>query len=119
MSLLPHISIHDGQPYQHVHNQYDMYLQMNFSEHVFRSMRPDNINYGVWLTCFVAYVNNDNKITQFLNNWYYEILTQTNADEISFPFVCQKTLFYPYTLPDNEIHGDQPHYNTELYINHV
>ena len=119
MSLLPHISIHDGQPYQHVHNQYDMYLQMNFSEHVFRSMRPDNINYGVWLTCFVAYVNNDDKITQFLDNWYYEILSQTNADEISFPFVCQKTLFYPYTLPDNEIHGDQPHYNTELYINHV
>ena len=119
LSLNKNANTDDGQPHQNWYNQYDMYLRMNFREHVFRSMRPDNVNYGVWLTSFVAYVNNDDKITEFLNNWYYEILTQTNKDEISFPLVCQKVLFYPYTLPDNDVHGVKPHVQTDLYINHA
>ena len=119
LSLNKNNNTDDGQPHQNVYNQYDTYLRMNFREHVFRSMRPDNVNYGVWLTSFVAYVNNDDKITEFLNNWYYEILTQTNKDEISFPLVCQKVLFYPYTLPDDNVHGDKPHIQTDLYINHA
>ena len=119
LSLNKNNNTDDGQPHQNVYNQYDTYLRMNFREHVFRSMRPDNVNYGVWLTSFVAYVNNDDKITEFLNNWYYEILTQTNKDEISFPLVCQKVLFYPYTLPDDNVNGDKPHLQTDLYINHA
>ena len=118
LSLNKNDTLNDGQPYQNVYNKYDMYLRMNVREHVFRAMRPDNMNYGVWLTCFVAYVNHDAKITEFLNNWYYEILSQTNKDEVSFPLVCQKVLFYPYTLPDSSIHGEQPHSQTDLYLNH-
>ena len=71
---------------------------------------------GVWITCFVAFLNNDNEVKHFLDLWYLQTLKYTTQDQISFPYVCQKTKILPLTLPNQEIWGHSPHTKTQLYI---
>ena len=104
------------QPYQDVIQQYKDYMKLNFNQELFRSIYGKN--YGIWITCFIVFHNHNEQITDFLNKWYYEILTRTTQDQISFPFVCQKCSVFPYTLPDDEIESQFPHISTMFYIRH-
>ena len=91
-------------------------MKLNFNQELFRYIYGRN--YGIWITCFIVFHNHNEQITDFLNKWYYEILTRTTQDQISFPFVCQMCSVFPYTLPDDEIEGQFPHKSTMFYIKH-
>jgi hypothetical protein len=107
------------QPYQYVEKQYDDYLNDGYDESFFKKMYSHTSHFGVWITCFVAFLNNDDKTSQFLNMWYLQTLQYTTQDQISFPYVCQKTNIIPYTLPNYEIKGYYPHDYTLFYIKHI
>jgi hypothetical protein len=107
-----------SQPYQDVDKQYTDYLNDGYDETYFRNMNHSSPHFGIWVTCFVAFLNHDEKVTEFLDLWYLQTLKYTTQDQISFPYVSQKLQFIPYTLPDNEISGQIPHHNTLFYIKH-
>jgi len=106
------------QPYQDIDKQYETYIREGYDELYFKRIKSHTPHLGVWLTCFIAFINNDPEVTSFLELWYLQTLQYTTQDQISFPFVCQKTRLLPYTLPNNEIKGDYPHYHTMFYIKH-
>ena len=107
-----------SQPLQDVNSQYQKYLEYGYSDDFFRKIQPENPNFGVWITCFVAFLVKDVEVTQFLDLWYLQTLKYTTQDQIAFPYVCKKTNLIPYTLPDKEVRGDRPHYATDFYIKH-
>jgi hypothetical protein len=72
---------------------------------------------GVWITCFVAFLQHDDDVSSFLDLWYLQTLKYTTQDQVGFSYVCQKTKTIPYTLPNNEIYG-LPHKHTMFYIKH-
>lgn len=47
--------------------------------------------------------------------WYLQTLKYTTQDQIGFSYVYQKTKIIPFTLPNNEIYGDNPHKETMFY----
>ena len=107
-----------SQPIQDVVKQYNEYVSDGYNDSNFYDLtHPNKTNMGVWITCFVAFLNKDQEVTTFLNLWYEQTLKYTTQDQISFPYVCQKTKLIPYTLPDNTIHGE-PHSKTDFYIKH-
>ena len=75
-------------------------------------------HFGVWITCFIAFDNKDNQIRNFLDLWYLQTLKYTTQDQVSFPKVIQDTNLVPYTLPDENIKGQNPHEFTDIYIKH-
>jgi hypothetical protein len=108
-----------SQPYQDVYYQYQCYIEDGYNDDTFfKNMISHTPHMGVWVTCFVAFLNKDNDIKNFLDLWYLQTLKYTTQDQIGFPYVCQKTNIIPYTLPNNEIYGEQPHHNTMFYIKH-
>jgi hypothetical protein len=107
-----------SQPYQDVNSQYANYVNDGYNDEFFQNINSQNINFGVWITCFVAFLNNDTDTKEFLDLWYLQTLKYTTQDQISFPYVSYKTNLIPYTLPNDEIYGDSPHYNTMFYIKH-
>jgi len=108
-----------SQPYQDIFKQYEQYVSDGYEDIFFKKSpnvnehNKDNI--GVWLTCFVAFLNKNDEVSNFLNLWYLQTLKYTTQDQISFPYVCYKTGIIPYTLPDEKIKGDNPHDFTDLY----
>jgi hypothetical protein len=106
------------QPYQDVVNQYFDYLRDGYNVSFYKNMNSHTPHFGVWITCFVAFHVKDENIQNFLDFWYLQTLKYTTQDQISFPYVCQKTNIIPYTLPNNEIYGDSPHSSTMFYIKH-
>lgn len=109
------------QPFQDVVNQYQEYLKEGYDENFWKNFpraegRGDNINFGVWVTCFVSFCNRDEKVTKFLDFWYNQTLKYTTQDQISFSKTAQDTKLIPYTLPDKEIKGSRPHEQTDLFI---
>ena len=106
------------QPYQDVNHQYKCYLDDGYTDSFFKNLNSHSPHMGVWITCFVAFLNNDNDIKNFLDLWYLQTLKYTTQDQVSFPYVCQKTNIIPYTLPNHEIHGEQPHGQTMFYVKH-
>jgi hypothetical protein len=106
------------QPYQDINKQYEDYLKDGYEDSYFKNMNYNNPHFGVWLTCFVAFLNTNNSVKEFLDLWYLQTLKHTTQDQIGFPYVCQKTNMIPYTLPDDEIIGECPHKNTLFYIKH-
>lgn len=106
------------QPFQDVYAQYNHYVQDGYDESFFKTLPHNTPHFGVWLTCFVAFSKNDEDIKHFLNLWYDQTLQFTTQDQVSFPYVCQKTKCIPYTLPDQDIHGDCPHQSTMFYKKH-
>jgi hypothetical protein len=66
----------------------------------------------------IAFLKNDENIKQFLDLWYLQTLKYTTQDQIGFPYVCQKTNLIPYTLPNDDIHGDYPHEKTMFFVKH-
>lgn len=107
-----------SQPLQDVVLQYQTYLEDGYSESFFRDLIPENPCFGVWLTCFVAFLMTDTEVTKFLDLWYLQTLKYTTQDQVGFPYVCQKTNLIPYTLPNEEVRGEFPHKMTDLYIKH-
>ena len=105
-----------SQPYQDIDNQYKCYLEDGYNDLFFKNIKSHTPHFGVWLTCFIAFLNNDNDIKNFLDLWYLQTLKYTTQDQIGFPYVCQKTEIVPYTLPNNDIYGDFPHHYTMFYI---
>ena len=106
-----------SQPYQDVNAQFLWYLKDGFYQEFF-DLHSHTPHFGVWLTCFVAFLMKDKEVETFLDFWYYQTLKFTTQDQISFPYVVQKTKLIPHTLPNNEVYGDFPHYNTMFYIKH-
>lgn len=110
------------QPYQDVNKQYQHYTNDGYTDDFFDNASTRNEfnekHLGVWITCFVAFLNKDKSVTDFLNLWYLQTLKYTTQDQISFSYVCYKTGLVPYTLPDSEISGDSPHESTDFYIKH-
>ena len=111
------------QPYQNIFKQYLDYVNDGYDDKTFfKSNVQDNRistqNLGVWITCFVAYLNKDKSVTDFLNLWYLQTLKYTTQDQIGFSYAVQKTNLIPYTLPDIEINGETPHIETDFYIKH-
>ena len=106
------------QPYQDINKQYDFYLKDGYSEDFFKNLNSHTPHMGVWVTCFVAFLQKDKDVKNFLEMWYLQTLKHTTQDQVGFPYVCQKTNMIPFTLPNNEIHGDRPHFNTKFYIKH-
>jgi hypothetical protein len=107
-----------SQPLQDVNLQYREYLEDGYSESFFREMQPENPHFGVWLTCFVAFLMTNSEVVKFLDLWYLQTLKYTTQDQIGFPYVCQKTNLIPYTLPNEEVRGEFPHQTTDFYIKH-
>ena len=106
------------QPYQDVNKQYLEYIKDGYDELYFKTKDNHTEHIGVWITCFVAFLNKDKEIIKFLNLWYLQTLQYTTQDQISFSYVCQKLNIIPYTLPNNEIKGYNAHINTQFYIKH-
>jgi hypothetical protein len=104
------------QPYQDIFQQYESYIKDGYDEDFFKQLNSDKEHLGVWITCFVAFLNKDKDVTNFLNEWYLQTLIHTTQDQISFSYVSQKTKLIPYTLPDNDIKGYSPHEKTDFYI---
>jgi hypothetical protein len=110
------------QPYQDIFKQHNDYINDGYNDEFFKDTIASNDfnkeNIGVWITCFVAFLNKDSSVADFLNLWYLQTLKHTTQDQIGFPYVCYKTGLIPYTLPDENIKGDSPHASTDIYIKH-
>jgi hypothetical protein len=108
------------QPVQHVQAQYDEYLKDGYDETFFQKCpEKSSEHFGVWITCFVAFLNKNKQVAQFLNLWYLQTLQYTTQDQIGFSYSVQKTKILPFTLPNHEIQGGEPCYETPFYIRHV
>jgi hypothetical protein len=107
------------QTFQDVNKQYQYYIDNGYTDEYFKERSNGRTHFGVWITCFVAFSNKDPEVTEFLNKWFLEILTHTTQDQISFPYVVQKSGLLPHTLPDEVVTGDKPHENTQFYIKHT
>jgi hypothetical protein len=108
-----------NQPYQDVNKQYAEYLEDGYDESYFKTIGHHSQHFGVWITCFVAFLQKDEVINRFLDLWYLQTLKYTTQDQISFPYVCQKTKILPLTLPDESIGiFGYPHNCTSFYIKH-
>jgi hypothetical protein len=106
------------QPYQDVDYQYKCYIDDGYNDLFFKNINSHTPHMGVWITCFVAFLNKDKEVNDFLDLWYLQTLKYTTQDQIGFSYVCQKKNIIPFTLPNNEIYGDRPHSNTMFYIKH-
>jgi hypothetical protein len=105
------------QPVQDVAAQYKEYLSDGYNTDYLRTVvRTPHL--GVWITCFVAFLNNDADVADFLDLWYLQTLRYTTQDQVGFPYVCYKKQFVPFTLPNREISGDSPHGSTQFYRRH-
>lgn len=107
-----------NQPYQDIDYQYKCYLEDGYNDAFFKNIKSQSKHFGVWLTCFVAFLHKDIEVKSFLDLWYLQTLKYTTQDQIGFSYVVQKTKKIPYTLPNNEITGEQPHNSTMFYIKH-
>ena len=90
-----------------------------FKETYFKELYPYSQHIGVWYTSFIAFVNNNSLIKDFLDGWFTETLKyESNYDRLSFAYICYKKNMMPYTLPDKKVYGI-PHLTTEFYIRHI
>lgn len=106
------------QPYQDVDYQYDRYLQDGYNDDYFKQLQSHTPHIGVWITCFVAFLQKDLNVKKFLDLWYLQTLLYTTQDQIGFSYVCQKLRKTPFTLPNDEVFGNHPHDRTQFYIKH-
>jgi hypothetical protein len=112
-----------NQPYQDVDRQYQCYVDDGYTDAYFTNLHLHSPyacspHLGVWITCFVAFLQKDAAVKEFIDLWYLQTLQYTTQDQIGFPYVCQKTNIIPLTLPNAEISGDCPHSCTQFYIKH-
>jgi hypothetical protein len=108
-----------NQPYQDVVKQYKCYQEDGYDESFFKNIGSHTPHMGVWITCFVAFLQKDSNVMNFLDMWYLQTLKYTTQDQVGFPYVCQKMNMIPFTLPNNEVHGNCPHSGTMFYVKHT
>lgn len=107
------------QPFQDVNRQYKCYIEdEKYVESFWDKYKHITPHFGVWITCFVAFLQKDSSVIEFLDLWYLQTLKHTTQDQISFPYVCQKTNLIPFTLPNPDISGEYPHHKTLFYNKH-
>jgi hypothetical protein len=106
------------QPYQDVEKQYEAYVNDGYNDEFFKNLKSHSPHLGVWITCFVAFLNNNTEVSDFLDNWYLQTLKYSTQDQVGFSYVCQKTNLVPFTLPNKNVKGDLPHAHTEFYTKH-
>jgi len=110
------------QPFQDVCKQYEVYIKDGYRNEFFQShtrlQQPTREHFGVWVTCFVAFLQHEPSIARFLELWYLQTLKFSTQDQVSFCYTCQKTNLVPFTLPNHEISGEHPHDNTYFYRKH-
>jgi hypothetical protein len=106
------------QPYQDIDQQYNEYVEDGYNDQYFKNIPHHTPHLGVWITCFVAFLQHDPEVISFLDLWYQQTLTHTTQDQIGFPYVCQKLNMIPHTLPNETVKGDRPHDETQFYIKH-
>lgn len=108
-----------SQPFQDAANQWECYKNEGYDESYFRTIthhgQLSSPHFGMWCTCFVAFLHKDWYVKNFLDLWYLQTLKYTTQDQIGFPFVVQKSGLIPFTLPDNEIKG-KPHEKTDFFV---
>lgn len=88
------------QPLQDISRQYEAYLWAGYDEYYWHRKRPDRPQYGVWITCFIAYDMTNPESQLFLTNWYLQTLMFSTQDQVGFSFAAQMTGVLPYSLPD-------------------
>lgn len=106
------------QPFQDVTQQYKAYLDDGYTNDYFKQFESHTPHFGVWITCFVAFLQHDESVKKFLDLWYLQTLQYTTQDQIGFPYSCQKLNMLPFTLPNDEVSGDKPHIGTMFYHKH-
>jgi len=109
---------YQSQPFQDVVNQYKFYLDDGYNDLFFKNINSHTPHMGVWITCFVAFLQKDKDVIDFLDLWYLQTLKYTTQDQIGFSYVCQKKNIIPFTLPNSEIYGNNTNVNTMFYIKH-
>jgi hypothetical protein len=103
------------QPFQDLANQYNTYVKNGYREDYWKKLRLLNPLIGVWCTCFVAFLQHDKLINEFLQHWYKQTLMFTTQDQVGFSFSLQTFDICPLTLPNREING-QAHSKTDFFI---
>jgi hypothetical protein len=105
------------QPFQDVQGQFETYVKEGYPDTYFKELAAaqGRENFGVWLTCFVAFDQRAEGIREFLDMWYLQTLKYTTQDQVGFPYTVWKTGIIPYTLPDNTVKGERPHQQTDFY----
>lgn len=107
------------QPIQDVVKHYSACVTRGYREFKFKEEFPNKSeHFGIWITCFVCFNMKAPLMRLFLEKWYLDTLMYSTQDQISFPFVCQYSNITPYTLPDNNIKGQEPHKQTDFYLKH-
>lgn len=100
------------QPFQNVTEQYENYTQSGFSEKWWLEKhdvpfwvtgRPE---YGVYVTCFLAWNAALEETSTFLDMWWQENVQSTTQDQITFPYVAWKLNTYAFPLPQGNISGN-------------
>jgi hypothetical protein len=111
------------QPVQDVDEQWSDYLDEGYDTSYFKTavasrapQEPLRENLGVWITCFVAFLKDSEEAKTVLDAWYLQTLKYSTQDQIGFPYALYINRIVPYTLPDAEIGGAQPHYATDFYV---
>jgi hypothetical protein len=89
-----------------------------YNDEFFKKLNSHTPHMGVWITCFVAFLQKDEDVKTFLNLWYLQTLQYSTQDQVGFPYVCQKLNMIPLSLQKNEIYGERPHSETMFYIKH-
>jgi len=108
-----------GQPIQNVTEQYENYTSSGFSERWW--LTSDDVpfwatgrpQYGVYVTCFIAWNAALQGTSEFLDMWWKENVQSTTQDQITFPYIAWKLSMYPFPLPMGNISGDAD--NNSLY----
>ena len=105
------------QPYQNMTRQYEEYLQEGFTEKWWLdeydapmgiSKRPE---WGMWVTCFVAFDLQSPKSFEFLDAWWRENVIRTTQDQVTFPYLAWKMKVYPFSLPSPGVSGGTADHN--------
>lgn len=107
-----------AQPYQDVDRQYSSYLADGYTDAYFKNMHMHTPHFGVWITCFVAFLQHDPDVSRFLDMWYTQTLQHTTQDQIGFSYVCQMSGLSPMTLPNEDVSG-VPSETTDFYVKHT
>ncbi len=104
-----HFWFNQSQPWQNVTAQYEAYIADGYTDTdaYWEAHNPYNHNgaIGLWTTCIIAFDNHNANVTAFLDLWYLQTLNYTTQDQISFPYVVQKTGMDVLTLPGYGVTG--------------
>ena len=66
-------------PYQDINKQYECYLKDGYTDDFFKNLNSHTPHMGVWITCFVAFLQKDKDVKNFLKMWYLQTLKTYNS----------------------------------------